>query len=422
MLTRRNLFKSAATFGLSALAPWLDRSAHGAVPEARHDYATAMDDSHSGRKRSLLKLEYLENLKDDLDCVEVVARFGSPLKSPRWTGADLTWGTSNCPFCGEVGFRVGSESFTCKWCEAEGSAIEFYARVEGVPQREAASRLEAMLNSGMLKGRRRENEHACRMLEEAQRFYHELLCESPEGAMARECLAEQGLTQSTIKRFRLGYAPLEPDNLLSRHLVKAGYVIPKLLQTVHVNEDGEQKLIDRHVGGHLLIPIRDSAGRSWGFMKNKHMSQHSLQSGWMQDTLSISERRLRRLIFPHPTWPQDFDRHKMLLVAETPWEVVALHNAGIENVVYLLDCATDPVRMRTLLSFGQEILCCVDPKRHRPVTAFQFIERLEREARQLSVMSVPSQGVLMSLLRSGGGQAVRDAMSQAIPFHQWWGA
>jgi hypothetical protein len=112
----------------------------------------------------------------------------------------------------------------------------------------------------------------------------------------------------------------------------------------------------------------------------------------------------------------------MLLVAETSWEVIALHNAGIENVVYLFDSATDPVRLRTLLSFGQAFVCAFDLKGYMPVTEFRFIERLEREARQLRVMSVPSQGVLMSLLRSDGGQAVRDAMSQAIPFHQWWGA
>lgn len=114
MLTRRSLFKSAATFGLSALVPWFDGSAHGVVPEARHDYATASDDSHSGRERSLLEPEWLENLKYDLDCVEVVARFGSPLKRPRWIVAEPMRRTSHCPFCDEAGFRVGAESFTCK--------------------------------------------------------------------------------------------------------------------------------------------------------------------------------------------------------------------------------------------------------------------------------------------------------------------
>lgn len=420
MLTRRNLFKFAATFGLGALLPWRDPSARGAAMELRQGRNSPSDSFSSWHERSLLEREWFENLKDDLDCVEVVARFGQPLKIPCWTGTDLTWKASHCPFCGEAGFRVGAESFLCKWCEAEGSAIEFYGKAEGLPQGEAALRLHALLKDGVLNGRRRENELACRMLEEAQRFYHEVLCERPEGAMARECLAEQGMTQSTIKRFRLGYSPPEPDDLLSNHLVAAGYVIPKLLQTIHVNDDGEQKLIDRYGGGHLLIPIGDQAGRRWGFMKHRLTSEEdSLQTGWEQDTLAFSERRLRRLIFPPSAWPQDFARHKRLLIAETPWEVVALHNASIENVVYLFDSATDPVRLRTLLSFGQDFVCAFDHKGERSATAFRFVERLERESRQLFVMDVPSRGGLLALLQSGGRQAVQDAMIRAIPFQQW---
>jgi hypothetical protein len=79
MLTRRNLFKSAATISLSALAPWLDRPALSALEEVRHGCEPVGDDSRSQLKNSLLELEYLDNLKDDLDCAEV-ARVGSPLK------------------------------------------------------------------------------------------------------------------------------------------------------------------------------------------------------------------------------------------------------------------------------------------------------------------------------------------------------
>ena len=109
------------------------------------------------------------------------------------------------------------------------------------------------------------------------------------------------------------------------------------------------------------------------------------------------------------------------MIAETPWEVVALHNVGIENVVYLFDSATDFVRLRTLLASGQDFVCAFDHRGERPVTAFGFLERFEREARQLYVMTVPSEGGLLSLLQSGGHQAVQDAISQAIPFHQWMG-
>ena len=422
MLSRRNLFKSAATVGLSVLAPWFDWSRRSAAPEVRPDHEPASVDAGIGHEVSLLEREYLENLMDDLDCGEVVARFGSALNTPPWTEAEPMRRISHCPFCGEAGFHVRPEAFRCNWCEAEGSAIEFYARAEGVSHSEAAARLDALLNDGSLRGRRRENEHAWRMLESAERFYHELLCDSPEGAMAQQCLAEYGITSSTIKRLRLGYAPPEPDDLLSRHLVAAGYVMPKLLQTVYVSDDGEPKLIDRYGGGHLLIPICDQAGHSWGFLKKRLMQgRNSMQTGWTQDTLPVSERLLRRLIFPHPAWPQNNNRHETLLIAETPWEVVTLHNVGIKNVVYLFDCATDPVRLRTLLSFGRDFVCAFDAKGYRSATAFHFVERLEREARQLSVMTVPSNGGLLGLLQSSGHHVVREAMSHAIPFHQWWG-
>lgn len=422
MLTRRNLFKSAVTFGLSALAPWLDRPALSAVAKVRQGCEPAGDDPPPELQSHLLEMEYLENLKDDLDCAEVVAFFSPSLKRGARTDTDSLRKTRHCPFCGEVGLHVGPESFRCKWCEAEGSAIEFHARVHGISHEEAAARLDGLLNDGTLRGRRCENEHASRMLVEAQGFYQELLREKPEGAIARQCLAEQGVTQSTIERFRLGYAPPEPDDLLSRHLIAAGYVVPKLLQTLHVNEDGEEKMVDRYGGGNLLTPICDSEGRSWGFMKKPITSpQSSLSVGWTEDTLSVSERRLRRLIFPHPVWPEDFNRHQRLLIAETPWEVVALHNAGIGNAVYLFDSATDPVRLRTLLSVGRNFVCAFDTKGYRAVTAFRVVERLKRETRRLFVMEVPSRGGLLALLQSGGRQAVQDSMTQAIPFHQWMG-
>ncbi|MCE7978602.1 MAG: hypothetical protein DYH03_16040 [Nitrospira sp. NTP1] len=55
MLTRRTLFKFAATFGLGALVPRLDQSAHGAIPEARQGHDQVCDDFRSGCERSLLE-------------------------------------------------------------------------------------------------------------------------------------------------------------------------------------------------------------------------------------------------------------------------------------------------------------------------------------------------------------------------------
>ena len=44
--------------------------------------------------------------------------------------------------------EVGPEYFNCDWCDATGSAIDCYARIEGLSHTEASGRLEGLLNEG----------------------------------------------------------------------------------------------------------------------------------------------------------------------------------------------------------------------------------------------------------------------------------
>ncbi len=109
MLSRRSLFKSAATVGLSVLAPWLDRPTQSVVPQAGYGHEPSAVDAGTGHESSSLEREYLENLMDDLDCYEVVTRVGSTLINPPWTQTEPMRRLSRCSFCGEAGFRVGAE-------------------------------------------------------------------------------------------------------------------------------------------------------------------------------------------------------------------------------------------------------------------------------------------------------------------------
>ena len=150
-----------------------------------------------------------------------------------------------------------------------GSAIDCYAWLEGISHSEARQRLEGFLNDGTLVGRRPEYEHAWSLMAGTREFYHEVLIGSPAGAGARRVLADQGISPTTIKHFMLGYAPVGPMDLLSRHLVAAGYD-PRCLHTVCMPaEDGSKTVVDRYAGGNLLIPIHDSSGRSRGFFERR---------------------------------------------------------------------------------------------------------------------------------------------------------
>jgi DNA primase len=62
-----------------------------------------------------------------------------------------------CPFCPAQfdSFLVyyDTNSFYCEDCGAEGTIVDFYARMEGIHYGEAMSRLRTLLDSKHLKGR-----------------------------------------------------------------------------------------------------------------------------------------------------------------------------------------------------------------------------------------------------------------------------
>ena len=171
----------------------------------------------------------------------------------------------------------------------------------------------------------------------AQSFYHHLLNESPAGADARRVLADQGISVFTIKHFMFGIRPGGPADLLSRHLVDAGYNSECLHWSVSRQRtvkrrwwiDTEEAISSFQSGIH-----RDGVGVSF---REIFSGNNDFEVGWSQSLLPVSERRLRRLIFPHPSWPRDFHRYETVLLAKTPWEVIALRNAGIENIVCMLE-------------------------------------------------------------------------------------
>lgn len=329
MLNRRNFMKTVTALGMGMVLPAVRRVEGAAGPSScigrgpiNSTASMATVAKYLGEEcDSVMDLERCADLLDDLDCTEIVSNYVGLTEFSRSVGDAKFW-RAYCPFCEQRTIRsleVGQERFNFEWCDSTGLAVDCYARIEGLSHREASLRLEALLNERALAGRRPEYEHAWELMARTQRFYHDLLDEDPAGSEARRILADHGIDLSVIKRLMLGYAPIEPADLLSRHLLAPGYNIECLHSVCFPAEDGSRTLVDRYRGGNLLIPIRDSSGRSWGFFQKRLFSGiNNLDRGWSQSLLRVSERGLRRLLFPHPAWPRDCDRYERVLLASTP--------------------------------------------------------------------------------------------------------
>ena len=121
-----------------------------------------------------------------------------------------------CPFHNEKSpsFTVSEEKgfFHCFGCGAHGDAVGFVMRGEGLSFPEAVERLA--LDAGLdvprptpeerEKARRAADHHE--VLERACVFYEKQLA-AGSGRAALEYLKQRGLTDQTIARYRIGYAP-----------------------------------------------------------------------------------------------------------------------------------------------------------------------------------------------------------------------
>ena len=131
-----------------------------------------------------------------------------------------------CPFHEErsPSFSVdtGKGLYHCFGCGVGGDAFRFVMETEGL---DFVGALESLAQRYGIEltvededppaaERRKARERLLELLERAAGFYERWLWESAEAAPARAYLAERGLSEETLKTFRVGYAPSAWDKLL----------------------------------------------------------------------------------------------------------------------------------------------------------------------------------------------------------------
>src|SRR5690349_3545882 len=182
-----------------------------------------------------------------------------------------------CPFHGEKtpSFVVFPEtqSYHCFGCGANGDIFAFVMNTEGLEFRDALARMARQ--AGVQIAPRDEGEAAADRQRErlyeacaaAALYYHNLLVRSSaEGAKAARAYAqERGLTEATIARFGVGYAPDSWD-ATANYLRERGFSNAELLEAgLIIEREGENAGYYDRFRHRLVFPIRDLRGHTTGF-------------------------------------------------------------------------------------------------------------------------------------------------------------
>ena len=248
-----------------------------------------------------------------------------------------------CPFHGEKtpSFHVNEARsyFYCFGCHEKGDAITFLTKIEQRPfmdvLQELASAAGVDLDMRPLSPAERqarqkaesERDRMFRAMELAASFFEEQYA-SPAGASARAYVEKRGIGAAVRERFRVGYAPPRWD-ALSSHL--ATHKIPpsdmERLGLVGVNERGRYDFFRDRV----MLPVLDRQKRVIGF-GGRLLDPEAKDRKYVNSPESPLFHKKESLYGLHAALDA-IRRTGGAILVEGNFDVLALHQAGIEEVV-----------------------------------------------------------------------------------------
>lgn len=272
--------------------------------------------------------------------------------------------TGLCPFHSEKtpSFTVYPEtqSYYCFGCGSGGDVITFIKNIENLDyiesvrylaERVGMSMPQEKFNSDLYEKRRRMFE-ANRL---AARFFHAALY-SPEGEAGLQYLHNRGLTDATIRKFGLGYAPAGWDKLRS-FMKKQGFTDLELYEANLLrmsDKNGKKHYYDAFVD-RAMFPVLDLRGNVLAFSGRALTSDAQRKYVNTSDTLIYKKgENIFALNFAKKT-AQDF-----LILCEGNLDVISLHQAGFDNAVAGLGTALTEHQVALLSRYTGAVYLCYD--------------------------------------------------------------
>ncbi|MBP5658159.1 MAG: DNA primase, partial [Clostridia bacterium] len=273
---------------------------------------------------------FLEEVKEKNDIIEVVGR-QVQLKRAGSNYVGL------CPFHSEKtpSFTVfpATQSYYCFGCGAGGDAVTFVMQTEGLDYPAAIEALANRAGIPVEEDSSRPGERSVkkqRVIEatrEAGRFFYAKL-NSAEGAAAREYLKRREISDLTIKRFGIGYAP-DAGFELTRYLRGKGFTEEELKASFlsGVSKKGNLYDIFRN---RIMFPVFDLAGNPVAFSARRLNEADERKYVNTSDTPAFKKSKI---LFGLNIAKSTSDG--TLILCEGAVDAIALHQAGFDNA-----CAT----------------------------------------------------------------------------------
>lgn len=364
---------------------------------------------------SLFTPDSIDRVREAADIVEVVsAHTDLRRQGERYVGL--------CPFHEErtpsFSVKPADGFYYCFGCEAGGDTIRFVQEKEGLSFPDAVElladrfgvELEREAEDPQAEARRRRRGRLAEALERAAAFYETYLWEADKASRARAYLHERGLGEEILRAFGVGFAPSSWDSILVRGQ-RAGFSLDELHAAGLVQQNREGRRYDAF-RSRITFPVRDVRGRTVGFGARATLPD---QKPKYKNSAEGELYRKSRTLYGIDRARGPIARGERAVVVEGYTDVLALHQAGIEETVAVMGTAITPDQLKVLGQFAGEIVLALDADR----AGREAMLRAQRVAGsgklRLLVVAMPEgEDPAEMLAVEGGEERFRRLLSEAV--------
>lgn len=333
-----------------------------------------------------------------------------------------------CPFHNEKSpsFHVNTEKgiFKCFGCGEGGDLFAFVQKVKGMTFIDTVRDLARKYGVQLVESEDQRKEYDRRtqillLYQQAAEYYSRLLHDPTEGVVARKYLTDRGITQDTMEKFKLGYAPNAWDGLLN-YLTEKTRVSPATLEEAglvrHRAESSGHYDLFRN---RLMIPICDSEGRVIAF-GGRTMGDDQVKYLNSPET-PIYHKGLH--LFGFHLAKEAIKSKDAVIVVEGYFDAITPHQYGFTNTVATLGTALTEQQAKLLIRYteNKRVLLSFDADAAGARAIMSGSETLNQIAEgvgiDLKVLKIPGGKDPDECLRSGadGVAAFQAAIDNAMP-------
>lgn len=363
---------------------------------------------------TFISQETINAVQNSADIVSIIGEY---TKLER-RGSDW-WGC--CPFHNEktASFHVEPDKkfYYCFGCHAGGDVIKFIMEQEKVSYSDAIATLakrtgiEIKYTNGTPE---KENpqlkiiEQYTELYERTASMFHYFLLETPQGKSALEYITSRGISLETIKKFKLGFAPID-RKWLKNFLLKKNFSNEFLLNSGLFSKKYSDVAF---FSNRLMFPIFNRRGQVVALggrqLSNDPNSPKYLNSG------DLIQYKKGETLYAFNFAKKAIREVKKVIFCEGYMDCIAYHQCGIEYAVAPLGTALTEMQIKIIRPFVEEVLLSFDSDGAGQKATMRAILMLRKENITVRIIQLTGGKDPAEIMQKLGPQVLTNQVSNAI--------